>query len=357
MKEKDLLKSATDLQMPDLEQIRQNVLNSANKPQDVKPKIIKLKPSRLIAVAAIVALAVIGTIAAVANPNGILFPPATEATTTPTETQPLTSAPKQKKTSSKAESATAKKLSPSELRAKNAKKYKNRLNSSGFSVSSIFDLGKIEGYHIVYAGNGITSKYDCDHIIGDYTFRTHIQQNPYALGLYACGKEHSYTLADSYTKNIFEDFSAVVNIIKDHADLNLGLEIVEKDAVSESFRNYFGGKDILSLSKLSSNDNCELYYNVPESAKQSSKGKIIEDYNFILNAEQEPYDLGLYVVSGGNIATLEDAVKNGTLGMDEAYDAMKELAEKGDILFVPEEEETEEATESVDDEEEITEEE
>lgn len=359
MKEKDLLKSAADLQMPDLEQIRQNVLNSNGQTKDVKPKIIKLKPSRLLAVAAIVALAVVGTIAAVANQNGGLFAPATEPTTAAATTQPTTSAQKAKKNTS-AKTSKAKKLSESERQAALNKKFKNSLSSNGYSVTKLFDLGEIEDYHIVYAGNGITASYNCDYIIGSYTFRTGIQQNPYGLGLYACGKDKSYTLADSYTQGIFENFSDAVDLIKDHSMLNLGLEVIENNPNSESFRGYLN-EDIISLSKISEGDGYELYFTIPDHAPQSSKGKIIDDYSFTLKAEQPHYDLGLFVVSGGTINTLEKAVDNGTVGMGSVYDAIigNSSVPFSFKIYPPEEddEEVEETTEAPAEEEEVTEEE
>lgn len=353
MKEKDLLKSAADLKMPDLEQIRQNVINSFEQPEnqpenkDVKPKIVKLRPSRLIAVAAIVALAVIGTIAAVANQNGGLFAPAQEESTASETTKPSTSAPKETKKVSKSSAVKVHKPTAAELKKAKIEKYKNRLKDNGYSVTDLHDLGKVEGYHIVYAGDGSFTHYDCDYVIGDYTFSASKHQTPYGLGIYICGKKHSYTLADAYSKRILDNFSAAVEKIKNYTKLDLGIEITEKLANSENFRNYFGGKDIISLAKVKSSDEYELYFTIPENAKHSSKGKIIGDYTFILNAEQEPYDLGLYVVSGDTISTLEDAVENGVIDMDTVNGAVhtKDSIPYTFTLSITDEDETEKETE------------
>ncbi len=348
MKEKDLLKSVTDLQMPDLEQIRKNVIESKGV-IDEKPKIVKLKPTKMLAVAAVVALAVIGTVAAVAYQNGGFFAPRIVETTVPDTTQPVSTVAKtEDKTPKKTSEAS---LTPAQKKAARIKEYKERLSATGFKVNWLYDLGKVEDYHIVYAGNGDTLRYDCDYVIGSYTFSTGVQQSPYGLGLYACGKNGSYKLSAAYKKGIFENFSAVAETVSAYSEKDLGITVTEKKASSESFRNYLGGKDIVSLAKIASNDSYELYFTVPHNAPKSSKAKIIGDYTFFLTAEQDHYDLGLYVVSEGSISTLEEAVENGVITMDEAFAAINENGAVPYNFHVSKEEEeaTEENTHETDD--------
>ena len=336
--------------MPDLEQIRKNVIESKGVIKDEKPKIVKLKPTKMLAVAAVVALAVIGTVAAVAYQNGGFFAPKVVETTAPDTTLPVSSTAKAENNSSKKSSSAS--LTPEEEKAARIKKYKERLSGTGFKVNWLYDLGKVEDYHIVYAGDGDTLRYDCDYVIGNYTFSTGVQQSPYGLGLYACGKNGSYKLSAAYRKGIFENFSAVAEVVSAYSEKDIGITVTEKKAISESFRNYLGGKDVVTLAKIASNDSYELYFTVPHNAPKSSKAKIIGDYTFFLTAEQEHYDLGLYVVSGGSINTLEEAVENGVINMDEAFAAMNENGAVPYNFHVSgeEEEATEETTQEVDDE-------
>lgn len=321
MKEKDLIKSATDRQMPDLEQIRQNVLNQTERKKE-KPKILNLRPSRLIVVAAVAALVVIGSIAAVANQNGGLFAPQAEETTAPTSTQPQSTVKKVKKTSSKPIQSNTSSAPVKAVKQSNTERYINRLTKKGYNVKWLYDIGKAEGYHIFYAGSDNYSEYDCDYILGDYTFEADNQQSPYGLGLYVSNEKHSYTLTEAYKKGIFDNFSKVASLIEKYDRHNIGIEVMEKLDTSEEFRNYLGGRNIITLAKLKENSKYKLYYHISFDDEEADSQKDIGGYTFYLNAEQEPYSLGLYVVHSGIIDTLEAALDSEILNMDAVYEAV-----------------------------------
>lgn len=328
MKEKDLIKSVTDKQMPDLEQIRQNVLNGSSQKTEnkTKAKILKFKPSKLIAAAAIVSLAVIGSIAAVANQNGVFFfnQPEPENILTEAATEKESTAPAtEKPTSEKKVKTISRKTSTVSKKPKNnTDKYLKRLTKKGFKVTWLYDLGKIDGYHIVYAGNDSVSDYKCDYIMGEYAFRANKQQSPYGLGLYACGEKHSYILSDAYLKGIFKNFTEVVEAVEDYDKKNLGIETYESETTYNNFRDYFNGKDILRMAVLKSTEDYELYYNIASDFTDSDEEKTIDDYTFYIRKAQEPYNLGLYVVESGNIYTLEEALENEIIDMKKVYKAV-----------------------------------
>lgn len=352
MKEKDLIKSATDKQMPDLEQIRQNILNQSpqvqnqeqEQKQEQKPKILSLKPSKLIAVAAVAALAVIGTIAAVANQNGGFFAPKPEETTTESTVATESTAPAtRRKPVVKKNKAPVKRTVIKRQKENRINKYIKRLNKNGFNVTWLYDLGKIDGYHIVYAGNNNTSNYKCDYIMGSYTFHTKKQQSPYGLGLYACGEDKSVILSDAYEEGIYKDFSDVVDTITDFDEKDIGIEIQKDNPTSNMFIDYFGGKDILSIAKVKSTVNYELFFNIASSYNKSNADRTIDNYTFHLDGAQEPYELGLYVLADGKLQTLEEALDSEILNMDKVY---KAVHAKSEIpynfgLFINEDEEDE----------------
>ncbi len=322
MKEKDLLKSVSDRQMPDLEQIRQNILKEAEKQQ--KPKILKLKPTRLLAVAAILSLSIIGTIAAVANQNGGLFAQKPETTTAETTkaTEPTTA--KKKNTSSAVvKQKKSSKLTPAQLKEIKTKKYLKRLTDNGFEVTWLYDIGKIDGYHIVYAGNNNFSNYHCDYIMGEFTFSAKKQQSPYGLGLYACSEEHTYTLSDAYKNGIFENFSKVAEMIFNYEKKNLGIIVTHNNSLSNRFRDYMGGVNILTLARIQDSSGYELYFNITDKTeKPEETEKEIDGYTFYINEAQQNYELGLYVNSNNRLYTLEEALDNGILNMDEVFEAV-----------------------------------
>lgn len=321
MKEKDLLKSVADKQMPDLEQIRQNILNQS--PQKQKPKILTIKPSKLIAVAAVVALATVGTIAALANPNGvfsILNKPEEKVTQPVTATQPATKPTKAAEPKKKTKSKSASKSKESQ-KAKN-ERYVKQLNKNGFDATWLYSLGKVDGYRIVYAGNNNTASYSCDYIMGNYTFHTEKQQSPYGLGLYVCDKKKSYTLSYAYENGLFDDFSDAVSVISDYDDNDLGIEVRINNATSALFTDYFKGRDILTIAKISAKDNYELYFNIASDYTDKSDKKVVDGYTFYLDKVQTPYDLGLYVLSGDKLYTLEEAVENEIVEMDDIFEAV-----------------------------------
>lgn len=344
MKEKDLLKSVSDKNMPDLEKIRQNVLNQT--PKKKKPLILSLKPSRLLAVAAIAALALIGTVAAVANQNGGLFAPVQEETTIETVkvTEPTTvkpTIPEKKKSAPKKQKTVHK-----ETHAERIQRYIKRLTNKGFNATWLYDLGKIDGYHIVYAGNNNKSYYKCDYVIGGYTFHSNKQQSPYGLGFYASNEEHSYTLAEAYEKGIFEDFSDVIEKIVDYDEKKIPVSVSQNNSTSNLFMNFFDGRDVFTLAEIKSAENYTLYFNIASSYKKKSAEKTIDDYTFYIHKTQKPYDLGLFIVTDGKILTLEEALDDEILSMDEIYEAVHN---DSDVpynfgLFKDEEEETQETT-------------
>ncbi|MCH5304169.1 MAG: hypothetical protein J1E41_04840 [Ruminococcus sp.] len=320
MKENKLIKSATDRQMPDFEKIRENVLNQTSQKQ--KPKIIAFKPSRLISVAVILALAVIGTVVAVANHNGMLFAANPEEIITApvilTESTTPSTVKKPQKTNGNNSNASQKGNKISE-RKKNIK----RLKKSGISVDWLYKLGKVEGYTICYAGNKNSSDYECDYIMGDYTFTAETQQYPYGLGIYVCSKKASYTLADAYKAGIFDNFSAVASIIEDYDKRDIGIEVLEKNPNSENFRDYFEGLDIITLAKLNTDD-YDLYFKIASTYTNTQYEKEFDDYTFYVNMVQKPYELGLYVVYDEKILTLEEALDEYGLDMEEVFDAVHE---------------------------------
>ncbi len=347
MKEKDLLKSVSDKNMPDLEKIRQNVLNQT--PKKKKPIILSLKPSRLLAVAAIAALALIGTVAAVANQNGGLFAPVQEETTIETVkvTEPATSKPA--KPEIKQTAPQKQKTVHKETNAERIQRYIKRLTDKGFNATWLYDLGKIDGYHIVYAGNNNKSYYKCNYVIGEYTFHSNRQQSPYGLGFYASNEDHSYTLADAYEEGIFEDFSDVIEKIADYDERNIPVRISENDSNSNLFKNFFDGGDIFTLAEIKTAENYKLYFNIASSYKKKSAEKTIDNYTFYIHKTQKPYDLGLFIVIDGKILTLEEALDDGIITMDEIYET---IHNDSDVpynfgLFRDEEEETQETTAAV----------
>lgn len=321
MKEKDLIKSATDAQMPDLEKIRQNILNQAPKKQ--KPKILTLKPTRLLAVAAILSLSIIGTIAAVANQNGgFLFTPKPEKKATESTAVKQTAAPVTKKAVTTKKKARLNTVSKKTNKKDKTKEYLKRLTDRGFQVTWLYDLGKIDDYHIFYAGNDSSSGYKCDFIMGDYTFSADKVQSPYGLGLYACSKKKAFTLADAYKNSIFDDFSSVVDLVEDYDEKDLGIEVEVENKISEKFRDYFDGTDIITLAKPKCSVNYEIYYNITDNAKKSDDEKEIDGYTFYLDEAQTPYDLGLFVAQNNRLYTLEEALDSGILNMDEVFKAV-----------------------------------
>lgn len=324
MKEKDLIKSATDAQMPDLEKIRENILKQA--PQKQKPKILTLKPTKLLAVAAVLSLSIIGTIAAVANQNGV-FPfspkPAETKATKASSSVRETTAHATKKAAKTKKKSNKKIVQKKKSKKRNkTKEYLKRLTDRGFEVTWLYDLGKIDDYHIFYAGSDTFSGYDCNYIIGDYTFRADKVHSPYGLGLYACSKKKAFTLADAYKEDIFNDFSDAVDLIEDYEGTDLGIETEENNPISDKFRDYFDDADILTLAELSASDSYNLYYNLPENAQKIIREKEIDGYTFHLTETQAPYDLGLFVTSDNKIYTLEEALDSGILGIDEVISAV-----------------------------------
>lgn len=319
MREDKLIKSATDRQMPDFDKIREDILNHTSQKQ--KPKIITLKPTKLISAAVIIAFAVTGTIVAVANQNGGLFSPKSEETITAPVAQTESTSPKVTHHSSNSDS----KKPEQPKRQSEAQKIKNNIKSlkeSGVPVEWLYILGKAEGYNICYAGNKNSSDYSCDYIIGDYTFSAVSGQYPYGLGIYVCGKKESYTLSDAYEAGIFDNFSAVASLIGEYGERDIGIDVMDKNPTSENFRDYFGGQDILSMARLKSTDNYELYFNIPSSYSNKQYEKTIDNYTFYVNMVQQPYEFGLYVVCDNKILTLDEALNSQIIDMQQVFDAV-----------------------------------
>ncbi len=308
--------------MPDLEAIRENCINQTEKP---KPKVYQFKPTKLLAVAAVAVAAVTSVVAFAASNAGWFEPKATEPTIVETEAQiptvPATEKNNKKGKADKADNAQTSSSSGADsaynqsdkkiLTTTGAERCIARMENAGYEPTWLKDLGKVEGYHLCYAGTDEASSYDCRYIIGGYTFDSSVQYHPYGLGLYVVGHEQTYTLEQAYSDGIV-NLSVFVDLIYSYDEEDLNFTVSENDETSENFLSYFGNPDAVTLADLGSADDYELFYRIPSAPSGITDSDIVlGDYTISVENAQEIYSPGLYVECNDTISTLSEAVENG----------------------------------------------
>ena len=303
MKETELFKQVADRQMPDLEKIRENILNSEAPKKETK--IFHLKPSRFIAVAVVSALALAGTIAAVAS-GGVfnLFNPKPAVTATADEAAPV------KKTPDKPKKANKKDIKKS--KTQNEEKLVKKLNEKGLELSWCESLGTTEGYEIVYGGGDNTEDCKCKYIIDNYTFTSSTQYSPYGLGLYIITDNgESYTLTEARDKNVIPDITPVINAI----DENQGrVDFDFTYRLSEGIESWFltrFNSNVATVAKLGKVDGFTIYYNLRGTKGGTAPAETLGDYSISTTRVKRDYSLGLYVSDGSRFGDLTEAYNNG----------------------------------------------
>ncbi|MBQ5399388.1 MAG: hypothetical protein IIU14_08165 [Ruminococcus sp.] len=338
MKEKDLFRQVSDIQMPDLEKIRENIISGAA--EEKKPKIVALKPSRLIAVAAIVAFALVGTIAAVASAGGG-FPfffnpqPATIAATSDEAAPKKIIAPKQtkpKKTKSKTEKSVP----------KTKEEVKDNLRENGYDLSWVEPLGKVGDYTLAYGGTDLTESCECDYVIDNYTFSCTKQYKGYGLGLYLAGKGKSYYLTEARFYNIIPDIDEVIKLLDKNADkVSYHFTYTINEEFADWLRNRLN-RSVATYTKVGECEGFDVYYNLKSSAKGKTAEDTIAGVKITTNQPKRDYKLGLYVSDGQRNATLKEAFDNGWLTDIEKIEELIKANPKSGAHFSFEKEESEE---------------
>lgn len=328
MKENKLIKLATDKQLPDLEAIRNNCINQTK--QDSKPKVLHIRPTKLLAVALISVVAVTSIVAFATQRPGIFAPAEAPTEIIETNAEILATKPQAKKSakSSSAEQKTESMAASSsannysvepeqkteEIKSTGAERCITRMENAGISVNWLKDLGKTEGYHLCYAGTDESAAYNCRYIIGNYTFESDVQHSPYGLGLFIVGHEETFTLAEAYENYIITDFDAVIRLIDEYEEEDLGFTVYENDGTSTLFREYFDFADSVVLADLGSADDYELFYRLTaDSADVEPYDVTLDGYTLTINEPQNGYGPGLYIEYEDTVCTLEDAYEAGII--------------------------------------------
>ena len=350
MKENKIIKSATDRQMPDFEAIREKCVNQ-EKPE--KAKIYSLRPTRLLAVAAIAVLAIAGTIAVVANSDAIFSIPFVRIqTSSVAETQKPTKPKKHtssesgynssydsdyyssynsSKTSSESKVS---KAEPKETISEKEKRYISYLNDSGYEVTTLSYLGKVGDYRICYAYGGEYEPCNYDYILGDYCFTSTRRFAPYSLGLYAVNMDLCCTLGQAYEYKLFKNFGDVIELIENYdGDCELDFYVGPKDEAQTAFIDYFGDHHPLEFASLGSTDDFELYYDLRNNFNGEGGYDVIYDgLAFTVIDAHNTYDIGLFIYKEGQIYTLANAVNKGQI---DDLSVVKELLTSEENLNVP----------------------
>ncbi len=341
MREKKLFKQVSDRQMPDLEAIRKACIEK--KPDEKKSKIIRLSTPRLISVAAIFVLLCAGMVAAFANPGGVFIPAKSEVTVTETKVKKAsvpeksTSADKSKSSNNSiVYSTTSSKNSVAEEKTEEEKLIK-LLVKNDINVSSLTYLGEVDGLKICYATNYEREDYSCDYIIGEYVFSSDTQCAPYGLGIYALNEEQCFTLGETYSQDIFEDFDEAVRLIENS---EVGITVKRDDSDSQVVGEYFG-IDAVSAANVGELDGGKLIYRTDADYTGETGTEYIGDYEFFYSDSQETYALGLYFLCDGTVYTLTDAVEQGKItDISKAVELVNELKTKTAVkIFITEKEE------------------
>lgn len=341
MKEKDFLKSVSDRQMPDLEKIRENIINGTA--EEKKPKIIAMKPSRLIAVAAVVAFALIGTIAAVASAGGVFpfFSPQPQVTATADEAAPVVP-PKQikKKTVKKKVKKHSKKTDNKTIK---------KLSRDGYDLTFAEKLGNVGDFELIYGGTRNTEKYECSYIIDNYTFNCKEQFASYGLGLYISGGEKTYSLTQARDENIIPDINKVIELIDEKSD-DVDYKFTYKR--NNSFADWIKSKlnkRTATLTKLGKTGGFDVYYNLKSNAYKNHAEEDFGDIKISTDRPKKDYPLGIYLTDGDQFGNLGFAFDNGWI---EDFSKLEDLImsnpkAKDRFSFDKyEEDETEEVTET-----------
>lgn len=339
MKESKLIKQATDKNMPDLEKIRENILSG----EASSPKLKVIRPKRLLAVAAVAALAIIGTVAAVANPGGVFFSPkpAVVATSTPDE---ATKAPEKKATEAeKATKASAQpQTKPTEAQPQNiAEDLKARINEN---VDEVKPLGKVGDYDICLAHGGTRGSGKEYLFIGDYAIRYSTQYEPYPLGIFCVSGDESYTLTEAYEEKVFDNFSEVMDILLDN-EAKLHLSITENENTSELLRDAVG-EQVFTARMLGKRGGAELWYKVSSFLTESNEEIDLGGYTLRLDGAQSGNASGLWVLKGDSALTLNDAVEQNMISAEDVVDILSSASSSGfNWKLIPPEEATTAPTE------------
>lgn len=304
MKESKLLKQVADKQMPDLDKIRENII--ASQETQSKAKALRFKPSRLIAVASVAALALAGTIAAVASGgNGFLFfNPKPAVVSTADEAAPETKAPAKK------ENKNTSKTSKSEKLTKEEKSLK-QLNEQGFELDWIETVGNLGSAQLVYGSDNATVDCDCDYIIDGFTFRCKSILSPYGLGLYVINNNRALTLADACSQKLVDMRDVVSLLDSKQSDIDFDFTY----SVNGYFEDWLCNRlqrNVSTVVKLGSVDNYEIFYNIRSNNKGNAE-EVIGNYTFRTNRPKRDYPLGLYVTNGEKNMTLGEAVESGEI--------------------------------------------
>ena len=304
MKEKDFLRQVSDKQMPDLEKIRENIINNE---EINKPKVLQLKPSRLIAVAAVTAFVIIGTVVAVASGrNGFSFfspKPTSVATADEADYSKKTYTAKQNKSKTKSKAA-KKQTSPKEKTLK-------KLKESGVTFSWAEPLGKVGDYELVYAGTESRVPCECDYVIDDFTFKCSDMLAPNGLGLYIVGEDKSYTLTDARKNNIIPDITEVVKLIDSkYSEIDFNFTITG----NSNFANWIKqrlDRNAATLARLGTVDGFELYYNLRSDEGSGTATDTLGDLKISTDRPKRDYALGIYAADSDRCADLGEAYSNG----------------------------------------------
>ena len=342
MKESKFIKTVTDRQMPDLEAIRENCINQTAKKQS-KARIISFGSSRFVAVAAVSALALVGMVAALAMPGGLIFPkssnkPVITMSDVPSpsetgevlaETGTSVSAPHSSSSGSGADNGGN---GDENKPTTSTERCILRMQNAGYVIDELYDLGKAGDYHVCLAKFGDSNACPCEYIIGDYVFRTDARYSPYGLALFAVGHEQTYTLSDAYSFGIFgDDFDDAVELVR-NADKtgDFSVEVDDNGDKEVRFREIFDNPDALTLANLGTVGETEIFFTLPETLVDGDSEARIGDYILTLNGSQEVNPHGLFVVYYDEVYTLDEALE---LGIVDDLDAvMQVVLAKKDVV-------------------------